>query len=42
VALGGILNLLSGNSLLHLTGFAIGILPYTTASIILQMLTQVA
>jgi preprotein translocase subunit SecY len=35
------LNLLSGNSLLHLTVFAIGILPYITASIIVQMLTQV-
>jgi preprotein translocase subunit SecY len=36
-----ILNLLSGNSLLHLSVFAIGILPYITASIIVQMLTQV-
>ncbi len=36
-----VLNLLSGNSLLHLTVFAIGILPYITASIIMQMLTQV-
>jgi len=36
-----ILNLLSGNSLLHLTVFAIGILPYITASIVVQMLTQV-
>ena len=36
-----IMNLLSGNSLLHLTVFAIGILPYITASIIVQMLTQV-
>jgi preprotein translocase subunit SecY len=36
-----ILNLLSGNALLHLTVFAIGILPYITASIIVQMLTQV-
>jgi len=36
-----ILNLLSGNSLLHLTVFAIGILPYITASIILQMLNPV-
>jgi len=36
-----ILSLLSGNSLLHLTVFAIGILPYITASIIVQMLTQV-
>jgi preprotein translocase subunit SecY len=35
------LNLLSGNSLLHLTVFAVGILPYITASIIVQMLTQV-
>ena len=35
------MNLLSGNSLLHLTVFAIGILPYITASIIVQMLTQV-
>ena len=36
-----ILNLLSGNSLRQLTVFAIGILPYITASIIVQMLTQV-
>jgi preprotein translocase subunit SecY len=36
-----VLNLLSGNSLLHLTVFAIGILPYITAAIIVQMLTQV-
>jgi preprotein translocase subunit SecY len=36
-----ILNLLSGNSLLHLTVFAIGILPYITASIVVQLLTQV-
>ena len=36
-----IVNLLSGNSLLHLTVFAIGILPYITASIIVQMLSQV-
>jgi preprotein translocase subunit SecY len=36
-----IVNLLSGNSLLHLTVFAVGILPYITASIIVQMLTQV-
>jgi len=36
-----ILNLLSGGSLLHLTVFAIGILPYITATIIVQMLTQV-
>jgi preprotein translocase subunit SecY len=37
----GVLNLLSGNALLHVTVFAIGILPYITASIIVQMLTQV-
>jgi preprotein translocase subunit SecY len=36
-----IMNLLSGNSLLHLTVFAIGILPYITATIIVQLLTQV-
>jgi preprotein translocase subunit SecY len=36
-----LLNLLSGNSLLHLSVFAIGILPYITASIIVQLLTQV-
>jgi preprotein translocase subunit SecY len=36
-----ILTLLSGNSLLHLTVFAVGILPYITASIIVQLLTQV-
>ncbi len=36
-----IVNLLSGNSLLHVTVFAIGILPYITASIIVQLLTQV-
>jgi preprotein translocase subunit SecY len=36
-----IVNLLSGNSLLHLTVFAIGILPYITASIIMQLFTQV-
>jgi preprotein translocase subunit SecY len=36
-----VLNLLSGNSLLRLTVFAIGILPYITATIIVQMLTQV-
>jgi preprotein translocase subunit SecY len=37
----GILNMLSGNSLLHLTVFAVGILPYITATIIVQLLTQV-
>jgi preprotein translocase subunit SecY len=36
-----IMNLLSGNSLLHLTVFAIGILPYITATIIMQLLSQV-
>jgi preprotein translocase subunit SecY len=36
-----IMNLLSGGSLLHLTVFAIGILPYITATIIVQMLSQV-
>jgi preprotein translocase subunit SecY len=36
-----IMNLLSGDSLLHLSVFAIGILPYITASIIVQLLTQV-
>jgi preprotein translocase subunit SecY len=36
-----ILGLLSGNALLHLTVFALTIMPYITASIILQLLTQV-
>jgi preprotein translocase subunit SecY len=36
-----LMNLLSGGSLLHLTVFAIGILPYITASIIVQMMSQV-
>jgi preprotein translocase subunit SecY len=36
-----IMNLLSGGSLLHLTVFAIGIIPYITATIIVQMLSQV-
>ena len=35
------LNLFSGNSLLHVTVFAVGIMPYITASIIVQLLTQV-
>jgi preprotein translocase subunit SecY len=35
------LNLFSGNSLLHVTVFALGIMPYITASIIVQLLTQV-
>jgi preprotein translocase subunit SecY len=34
------LNLFSGNSLLHVTVFAVGIMPYITASIIVQLLTQ--
>jgi preprotein translocase subunit SecY len=37
----GIINLLSGNALLRLTVFALGIMPYITASIILQLLTVV-
>jgi len=36
-----IVNLLSGNALLHLSVFALGIMPYITASIILQLLTVV-
>jgi len=36
-----ILNLFSGNSLLHVTVFATGIMPSITASIIVQLLTQV-
>jgi preprotein translocase subunit SecY len=36
-----ILNLLSGNALQHLTVFALGIMPYITASIVIQLLTQV-
>jgi preprotein translocase subunit SecY len=35
------LNLFSGGSLLHITVFALGIMPYITASIILQLLTEV-
>src|ERR1700755_1717924 len=34
------LNVCSGNSLLHVTVFALGIMPYITASIIVQLLTQ--
>ncbi len=34
------LNLFSGNSLLHVTVFSVGIMPYISASIILQLLTQ--
>src|SRR3954469_16625619 len=43
-ATGGVLNLLnlfSGGALLHLSVFALGIMPYITASIILQLLTVV-
>src|SRR3954464_14014687 len=36
-----ILNLFSGGALLHLSVFALGIMPYITASIILQLLTVV-
>jgi preprotein translocase subunit SecY len=36
-----IVNLLSGNALLRLSVFALGIMPYITASIILQLLTVV-
>ncbi len=36
-----IVNLFSGGALLHLTIFALGIMPYITASIILQLLTVV-
>jgi len=35
-----VLNIFSGNSLLHVTVFALGIMPYITASIIVQLLTQ--
>ncbi|MGN6250834.1 MAG: preprotein translocase subunit SecY [Marmoricola sp.] len=37
----GLINLFSGGSLLQLTIFALGIMPYITASIILQLLTVV-
>ena len=36
-----VLNVFSGNSLLHVTVFALGIMPYITASIIVQLMTQV-
>jgi preprotein translocase subunit SecY len=36
-----LLNVLSGNALLRLTVFALGILPYITSSIVMQLLTQV-
>jgi preprotein translocase subunit SecY len=37
----GLINLFSGNALLSLSVFALGIMPYITASIILQLLTVV-
>ena len=37
----GIVNLLSGNALRYMSVFALGIMPYITASIILQLLTVV-
>ena len=37
----GLINLFSGNALLSLSIFALGIMPYITASIILQLLTVV-
>ena len=36
-----LINLLSGNALLRMSVFALGIMPYITASIILQLLTVV-
>jgi preprotein translocase subunit SecY len=36
-----LINLFSGGALLHLTVFAVGVMPYTTASIIVQLLTVV-
>src|SRR5262245_44241095 len=37
----GLINLFSGGALLKLSVFALGIMPYITASIILQLLTVV-
>src|SRR5262245_31177750 len=37
----GLINLFSGGALLQLSVFALGIMPYITASIILQLLTVV-
>jgi len=37
----GLLNLLSGSSLSRLSLFALGIVPYVTASIVVQLLTAV-
>jgi len=38
----GLLNMFSGGALLHFTIFAIGIMPYISASIILQLFTVVS
>jgi preprotein translocase subunit SecY len=35
------INVLSGNALLHVAVFGVGIMPYITASIVIQLLTQV-
>ena len=37
----GLINLFSGGALLQLSVFALGIMPYITASIIIQLLTVV-
>ncbi|CAM5680680.1 Protein translocase subunit SecY OS=Streptomyces albaduncus OX=68172 GN=secY PE=3 SV=1 [Streptomyces griseoloalbus] len=37
----GLVNMFSGGALLQITVFALGIMPYITASIILQLLTVV-
>src|SRR6187401_3097475 len=37
----GLLNLLSGSSLSRLSLFALGVVPYVTASIVVQLLTTV-
>ena len=37
----GLINLFSGGALLHLSIFALGIMPYITSSIIVQLLTVV-
>ena len=37
----GLINLFSGGALLQLSVFALGIMPYITASIIMQLLTVV-
>jgi preprotein translocase subunit SecY len=38
----GLLNLLSGSSLSRLSLFALGVVPYVTASIVVQLLTTVS